>query len=92
LHKPGALKVFRGRCPNLIRTLPLMTYDERLGHLEDLDTSLEDHNCDALRYALMTRPRPGIDPDAPPYYPPPVEKEPDHRPQWLKRKTSKPKI
>lgn len=82
LHRPGALTVFRGRCPNLIRTLPLMVYDERLGHLEDLDTSQEDHACDALRYALMTRPGAAPAPDPPPL-------PADHRPLWMKRRRGK---
>lgn len=41
-------------CQNLIRTFPLMLFDEK--KCEDLDTSLEDHNLDALRYGCMGRP------------------------------------
>lgn len=48
------LRVFPG-CENLIRTLPLMLHDKN--KVEDLDTDLEDHAVDALRYALMSRPR-----------------------------------
>jgi hypothetical protein len=48
------LRVFPG-CENLIRTLPLMLHDK--DRPEDLDTDLEDHAVDALRYALMSRPR-----------------------------------
>jgi len=56
VHKPGAWQVHRGACPNLIRTLPLMVYDERPGHEEDMDTTLEDHASDDVRYGFMTRP------------------------------------
>jgi phage terminase large subunit len=38
-------------CANLIRTLPEMIHDEK--DVEDLDTGLEDHAADALRYGLM---------------------------------------
>jgi phage terminase large subunit len=42
-------------CPNLIRTLPELVYDER--DKEDCDTEGEDHAPDALRYALMAMPQ-----------------------------------
>jgi len=38
-------------CPNLIRTLPEMIFNER--KKEDLDTDGEDHSADAVRYGLM---------------------------------------
>lgn len=38
-------------CPNLIRTLPALPYDEH--RTEDADTDAEDHAPDALRYGLM---------------------------------------
>ena len=41
-------------CKNTIRTLPLLMYDEHKP--EDLDTSLEDHIADAIRYFCMMRP------------------------------------
>lgn len=41
-------------CKNTIRTLPLLMYDEHKA--EDLDTSLEDHIADAMRYFCMMRP------------------------------------
>lgn len=47
------LLVFKGRCSNLIRTIPLMIRDDK--NPEDLDTSLEDHALDALRYAALVR-------------------------------------
>ncbi len=56
-------RAVKGRCSHLIRTIPLQVYDERLGHLEDLDTEQEDHPVDGWRFALMTRPGPsGPDP------------------------------
>jgi hypothetical protein len=49
------LQVF-STCRNLIRTLPVMTYD---GHrTEDIGDGLEDHACESLRYGIMSRPRP----------------------------------
>ncbi len=41
-------------CHNLVRTLPIMQYD--VTKPEDLDTDLEDHAVDTLRYMLMARP------------------------------------
>jgi|DEB0MinimDraft_6_1074348.scaffolds.fasta_scaffold01497_7 hypothetical protein len=41
-------------CQHLIRTLPVLTHDRH--RIEDVDTSLEDHAADALRYACMSRP------------------------------------
>ena len=41
-------------CKAFIRTIPLLIYDET--HVEDLDTSLEDHVADESRYMCMTRP------------------------------------
>ena len=49
---PG-LYVFRG-CGAFLRTMPLMVYDSRVP--EDLDTSLEDHVADEVRYFCMSRP------------------------------------
>jgi len=48
------LKVFRGRCPNLVRTLPALVYSTR--NPEEVDPSCEDHAIDALRYGLLFRP------------------------------------
>ena len=47
-------------CKAFIRTIPLMLYDEV--HVEDLDTSLEDHVADEWRYMCMSRP---IEPQRP---------------------------
>ena len=38
-------------CKAFIRTIPLQIYSET--HIEDLDTSLEDHVADETRYFLM---------------------------------------
>lgn len=51
-EKPG-LYIF-DTCVNLIRTLPLLQHDTT--RVEDVDTDLEDHCADALRYGCMSRP------------------------------------
>lgn len=43
-------------CKAIIRTMPLMMFDEH--KVEDLDTDLEDHVCDEARYFCMGRPIP----------------------------------
>ena len=43
-------------CRNLIRTLPQLTFDTR--DAEDVSDACEDHAPEALRYGLMSRPRP----------------------------------
>lgn len=45
--------IFRN-CKAFIRTIPLMTYDEHKP--EDIDTKLEDHVADEVRYMCMARP------------------------------------
>lgn len=50
---PPRVSIMR-RCANLIRTLPLMVQDAN--DPEDIDTTLEDHAVDALRYGLMAAP------------------------------------
>lgn len=45
---------FFDTCKAIIRTMPLMVYSET--RPEDLDTKLEDHACDELRYLCMSRP------------------------------------
>jgi len=47
------LYVFKS-CRNVIRTLPILIYDEK--HPEDVDTTMEDHLYDAVRYVLMENP------------------------------------
>ncbi len=58
------LYVFKN-CKGLIRTLPLLMYDEHKP--EDIDTDGEDHIADAVRYLCMARPikpRMAPEPDA----------------------------
>lgn len=43
-------------CRNLIRTLPTLTFDAH--DCEDVSDHCEDHAPEALRYGLMSRPRP----------------------------------
>lgn len=43
-------------CSNLIRTLPTLTFDAH--NCEDVSDLCEDHAPEALRYGLMSRPRP----------------------------------
>ena len=38
---------------NFIRTFPNLVYDEK--HVEDIDTTQEDHIYDECRYVLMSR-------------------------------------
>ena len=41
-------------CINVIRTLPVLIYDER--HPEDVDTTMEDHLYDTIRYVCIDNP------------------------------------
>ena len=41
-------------CRDLIRTLPALQHDA--SRAEDIDTEMEDHCADGMRYALMSRP------------------------------------
>lgn len=54
--KGYAMIYFFENCKDSIRTIPLMMYDEH--KIEDLDTDLEDHACDDIRYFCMMRPIP----------------------------------
>ena len=47
---PPRITIMR-RCQNLIRTFPLMVQDK--DKPEDIDTTLEDHALDSLRYGVM---------------------------------------
>ena len=49
-----AMMYFFDTCKAIIRTMPMMMYDEH--RVEDLDTTLEDHACDEVRYFCMMRP------------------------------------
>jgi hypothetical protein len=51
----GTWKAF-DTCRNLVRTLPLLTFDDH--NSEDVCGSCEDHAAESLRYALMSRPAP----------------------------------
>lgn len=57
------LRIF-DTCQNLLRTLPLLTFDTHV--VEDVSGTCEDHAAEALRYGLMTRPRPHHTKEAPP--------------------------
>ena len=50
--EPG-IRIF-STCRNLIRTFPLLPLDDN--NLEDINTDVEDHAYDALRYGCMSRP------------------------------------
>jgi hypothetical protein len=45
---------FFNNCKAARRTIPLMLFSET--HPEDLDSDLEDHVCDSIRYMAMSRP------------------------------------
>jgi hypothetical protein len=49
----AAIFVFK-TCPHAIRTIPMQVHDAHKP--EDLDTKLEDHACDSMRYFCMARP------------------------------------
>ena len=51
------LQVFTN-CYDLIRTVPLQVHDDR--NPEDLDTDIEDHGLDSIRYLAMSRPQPSM--------------------------------
>lgn len=50
--RPGLY--FFNTCKNMIRTLPALCYDDC--HVEDVDSDMEDHAYDELRYMCMERP------------------------------------
>ncbi|MDD3369133.1 MAG: phage terminase large subunit [Lachnospiraceae bacterium] len=49
-----AMMYFFENCKAIIRTMPLMMFDEHIP--EDLDSDLEDHAVDECRYFCMSRP------------------------------------
>jgi hypothetical protein len=49
-HGKAMLYIFEN-CKDTIRTIPLMMFDEHKP--EELDTTLEDHICDSIRYFCM---------------------------------------
>jgi len=57
----AGLRVFKDRCPNLVRTIPLQVGRDR--QPEDCDTMLEDHAVDGmLRYGIQRPRASGSDP------------------------------
>ena len=59
-------------CQHFIRCIPLLIYDEK--NVEDVDTSMEDHNYDEWRYMCMARPiEPRIPVQPEPWTPPPED-------------------
>lgn len=56
-QETAQLQVF-STCTDFIRTFPELQHDKH--NPEDLDTDGEDHSADELRYAVMSRPKPGI--------------------------------
>lgn len=50
----NAMIFFFETCKDLIRTLPTMQHDKH--NAEDMDTDLEDHAVDDMRYGCMSRP------------------------------------
>ena len=55
-HTPRPWLTIHPRCKYLIRTMPLMV--QAANDPEDLDSEVDDHACDALRYLLMGGLRP----------------------------------
>ena len=55
-EKGKPLLYFFDTCRHLIRTLPALMHDQH--KVEDVDTTMEDHAPDTLRYMCMARPRP----------------------------------
>ena len=49
-----AMIYFFDNCKDSIRTIPLMMFDKH--KIEDMDSDLEDHFCDSMRYMCMSRP------------------------------------
>ncbi len=46
--------VFFAGCEHAIRTIPVLQHDQK--NAEDVDTDMEDHAADAVRYGCMSRP------------------------------------
>lgn len=47
-------------CENLIRTIPVQVYNEKAGDPEDLDTDVEDHAVDSMRYGFRALAEPFV--------------------------------
>jgi hypothetical protein len=52
--RSAGLRIFRDRCPNLVRELTSPIYSTR--NPEEIDAGCSDHAVDALRYGLLFRP------------------------------------
>jgi hypothetical protein len=52
--QPAALAFIDGKCPNLVRTLPMQVHGKG-AKVEDIEESVEHHAPDALRYLLHQR-------------------------------------
>lgn len=65
LAKPGGLTIFRGRCPNLIRTMPMMKHNplhpERMAETWE-NKPVEDHAPATLSYLLNQHLKPAEKP------------------------------
>jgi hypothetical protein len=69
---------FFNTCKGAIRTIPLQMYDEK--KVEDLDTDLEDHAPDEIRYMCMSRPiAPRIETDTTDYGEDPLNQDNRHK-------------
>lgn len=51
-------------CPDAIRTIAALQHDDMASRFEDASTEGDDHACDGIRYACMSRPRQLPDPRA----------------------------
>lgn len=77
------LQIFEN-CRNLIRTLPILTYDPN--DKEDVSDRCEDHAAEALRYGLMSRARtkpPSTRRKEKPVYDPFAQAKKDNTNSWL---------
>jgi hypothetical protein len=77
------LQIFEN-CRNLIRTLPILTYDP--SDKEDVSDRCEDHAAEALRYGLMSRARtkpPSTRRKEKPVYDPFAQAKKDNTNSWL---------
>lgn len=81
------LRLWDGYNVELVRQFPLAQFDGDTG--EDMAEGSWDHLLDQLRYKAMTRPRPSVDPNAPPV----VKPKPDRRdPEQRRRMDQKRKL
>ena len=67
-------------CKNAIRVIPQMIYDDH--RVDDLDTDLEDHILDEMRYFCMSRPIKARLPAAPDKTPDPLGLKDERKMRW----------